>query len=139
MLTCHCRVGVGEPVAVIVKLVAFPCVIERLIGCEVTSGAVVVVTTVNVKLWVALGVVPLLAVNNMVNGEPSAVSAVPFITPVRLSSLAHEGRPAAAKVGAGVPVARTVKLPGLPTEKLEVLELVMAGATGTVLTVSTPF
>jgi hypothetical protein len=45
VLTCHCTVGVGEPLAAAMKLAVDPEVTVRLVGCVVTAGTV---CTVNV-------------------------------------------------------------------------------------------
>ena len=48
----------------------------------------------------------------IVKGLPRAFGGVPVSAPVLGARLAHDGRPVALKVGIGVPVACTVKLPG---------------------------
>ena len=48
-LFCHRTVGVGEPLAAAMKLVADPAVTARLVGCVVTAGTV---CTVNVAAFV---------------------------------------------------------------------------------------
>ena len=63
---------------------------------------------------------------------PVAVG-VPEMTPVVGSMLRPLGKPVALKVGAGEPVATTVKVPATPAENEAVAALVMAGACATVL------
>lgn len=57
-------------------------------------------------------------------------AGVPLKTPVLESKVIPEGSdpPDSAKVGAGKPVAVTVKLPAVPTEKVVALAEVMEGA-----------
>ena len=86
--------------------------------------------TVRLKVWFAMGETPLAAVNATVKGDPAAVGGVPLRRPVAESRLAHEGNPVALNVGAGKPVAVTVKLPARPVEKMALWALVMVGATG---------
>ena len=38
VLTCHCAVGVGEPVAAAVKVAVWPVVTVRFVGCAVIVG-----------------------------------------------------------------------------------------------------
>ena len=66
------------------------------------------------------------AVKLMVNGEPVGLGGVPLSTPVG-ERLAQLGRPVALNVGAGLPVALTVKLSGWPTAKIALSALVMEG------------
>ena len=49
VLTCHCTVGVGEPLAAALKLTVDPEAPVRLVGCVVTAGTV---CTVNVAAFV---------------------------------------------------------------------------------------
>jgi hypothetical protein len=85
--------------------------------------------TVTVRFCTAFGFTPLAAVNVTVKGDPAVVNGVPLKTPVVAFRLAHDGKPVALKVGAGKPVAVTVKLPATPTEKMALLALVIVGAT----------
>ena len=70
--------------------------------------------TVSVKFWVASGKTPFVAVIVTANGDPTLSSGVPLSTPVVGFKVAQPGRPVALKVGAGLPVAVTVKVPALP-------------------------
>jgi hypothetical protein len=55
---------------------------------------------------------------------------MPLKTPVVISNVTPDGNaPVRAKVGVGVPVAVTVKVPDAPSVKTVLLALVMAGAT----------
>jgi len=76
----------------------------------------------------------LAAVSVKLKGEPVLLVGVPLITPVVELSEAHGGKVPAVtlKVGAGEPVATTVKEPAVFTEKLALATLVMAGACCTV-------
>jgi hypothetical protein len=81
--------------------------------------------TVNVKFWVALGETPFDAVKVMGNtplalGVPLKVAAL-NVTPLGSA-------PASVILGAGVPVAVTVNEPAVPSVKVVLLALVMAGA-----------
>ena len=86
--------------------------------------------TVMVRFCTALGFTPLAAVTVIVKGDPVMLNGVPLKTPVVAFRLAHEGNPVALKVGAGKPVALTVKLPAWPNVKVVLLELVIVGAAG---------
>ena len=104
------KVGAGDPVAVTVKVPAVPSV-KVVWLAEVMVGATRV-DTVRVKLWVALGVTPLAAV--MVMGKLPLAVGVPESTPA-VDRVTPVGRgPISVKVGAGEPVAVTVKLPAVP-------------------------
>ena len=64
---------------------------------------------------------------------PVPAAGVPDSTPVVESRVTPVGRvPVSEKVGAGLPVAVTVKVPAVPTVKVVVLAEVMAGAGSTV-------
>src|SRR5215467_5351660 len=83
--------------------------------------------TLSTKSCTASGAMPLLAVN--CNGNVPPVVAVPESTPEAELKLMPEGSaPASASVGAGVPDARTVKLPATPTWNVAVDALVKSGA-----------
>ena len=91
---------------------------------EVISGAA---CTVNVKLCVAFGLIPLVAV--IVTGNEPVWAGVPESTPVVLLSVTPEGRfPISLKVGAGVPEAITAKLPELPLVNVVAFAEVICGA-----------
>src|SRR5579872_4006591 len=60
---------------------------------------------------------------------PVPVAGVPLSRPVEVSKVIPEGRvPDSVKVGAGDPVAVTVKLPDVPAVNVAAPALVMAGA-----------
>jgi hypothetical protein len=89
VLTCHFNVGVGVPLAVAVKLALLPAVTVWFEGCPpVNDGVVAAAVTVSVKVWVASGLVPLLAVKVTVNGVPFVSGGVPLRTPVVALKLA---------------------------------------------------
>ncbi len=92
----------------------------------VNTGAAL---TVSVKLCVALAPTPLaaLSVSAYVPAVPPA--GVPERTPVAGFSATPEGSaPVTEKVGAGNPVAVTVKVPALPVTNVVLFALVIAGA-----------
>ena len=74
----------------------------------------------------------MLAVMVMAKGAPVTLGGVPESNPVVAFRLTQTGRPVALKVGAGVPVAVTAKLPGRLIVKVAVLLLVMCGGMVTV-------
>ncbi len=82
----------------------------------------------------ALGAVPFADVTTMGNDVVVVIvlGGVPLSTPVVAFKVAQVGRPVALKVGAGVPVAVTVKLPNWVAVKVVVAALVMTGAWTTV-------
>jgi hypothetical protein len=128
------RVGVGDPVAVTVKVPAVP-LVKVVWLTEVMAGAVPELVTVRVKLWEAFGVTPLLAVN-VIGKVPLAVG-VPASTPVPGVKVTPPGRdPVSARVGVGEPAAVTVKVPAVPWVKVVWLAEVMVGALLGALTVS---
>ena len=85
--------------------------------------------TFTVKLCVAAVPTLLLAVMVTMVSPPVAAAGVPEITPVVGSRPRPLGRVpvVTAKVGAGKPVAATVKLPAVPTVKVALAALVMVG------------
>ena len=93
--------------------------------------------TIRVKACVALGRVPLEAVN-VIGNVPRAVGpGVPESTPVAGLKVTPGGStPDSDKLGAGVPVAVTVNVPSAPMVNVVVFGLVIAGATPTGATVS---
>ena len=104
------NVGTGVPVAVTVNVPAVPSV-KVVVLAEVIAGAPV---TVKVKFCVASGVTPLVAV--MVTANTPFTEGVPDSTPLVPSKVTPVGKEPVVieKVGAGVPVAVTVKVPVLP-------------------------
>jgi hypothetical protein len=97
-------------------------------------SAPVVVTagfTVSVKGCEALGVMPLVAAN-VIENVPLTVG-VPLSTPVEVLNVTPAGSVLdSVSVGAGVPVAVTLNVPAVPTVKVALLALVIAGAWFTV-------
>ena len=88
-----------------------------------------VMRTPRVKFCVAAGAMPLLAAILSANGAPATPGGVPVSAPVFGFRLAHAGSPVALKVGAGVPVATTVKLLVRPALNVVPLALVICGVT----------
>ena len=89
--------------------------------------------TVNVKFWVALGETPLLAVNVRLYVPPVPAAGVPLSVPVLLplsTNVTPPGSdaPPLAIVGVGYPVVVTMNEPALPTVKVVLVALVIAGA-----------
>ena len=84
--------------------------------------------TIKVSCWVAAPAL-LVAESVKAKGEPAVLGGVPPITPVVVLKPAHVGSVPAVTlyVGAGEPVAVTVKLPVWPTVKIAVAALVNAG------------
>jgi hypothetical protein len=123
------RVGTGKPKAVTLNVPDAPTVKVVLFGL-VNEGAS---STVNVKLWVASVPAPLCAVNVMPYVPPVLVAGVPLSTPVELLNVTPVGSgPDSLSVGAGVPVAITVNVPGAPTVNVVLFELVIVGPPVTV-------
>jgi len=115
--------GAGVPVAVTVNIPAVPTVKVVLVEL-VIAGAWF---TVSVKLCVAFGSVPFAAVT--VIGKVPLTVGVPLSTPAVLNVTPAGSAPVSLNVGAGVPVAVTVNVPAVPTVKVVLVELVIAGAT----------
>src|ERR1700683_830077 len=90
-------------------------------------------STVRVKLWEAGVPTPLVAV--MVMGKVPVAVGVPDSSPPVLRVTPPGSGPVSEKVGAGLPVAVTVKLPDTPVVKEVALAEVMVGATPEELTV----
>src|SRR5258708_11285466 len=102
----------GKPLVVTVKVPALP-VVKVVLLALVIAGAWF---TVSVKLCVALLPTPLDAVKVSGYVPPVPAPGVPASTPVAGVHLQPVGNAAGAdSVGAGVPVAVTVKVPALPT------------------------
>ena len=125
-------VGVGDPVVVTVKLPDVLPTVKVAVFALVIAGAVCAVFTVRVKPWLAGVPTPLLAVKVREYvpplpdaGIPLSV-AVPF--PLFMNVTPLGSAPVSVRVGVGVPVVVTVKLPAVPTVNVAVLALVIAGA-----------
>ena len=123
------RLGAGKPVAVTVN-------VPRVLTVNVVLLALVMAgawSTVSVKLWLAGEPTPLLAVMVMEYVLPVPAPGVPLRTPVVGLSVTPVGSaPVSLNVAAGNPVAVTVKVPAVPTVKVVLLALVMAGGVPTV-------
>jgi hypothetical protein len=123
--------GAGSPVVVTVKLPVPPTVNVVLLALVIV-GAVCAIFTVKVKVWLAGVPMPLLAVKvtGYVPEVPGAgvplSVAVPFALATNVTPLGRV--PVSVRVGVGVPVAITVKVPFVPTENVVLLALVMVGA-----------
>ena len=122
------KVGAGKPVAVTVKVPAVPTV-KVVVLAEVMAGAVR--STVRVKDWVAAVPDPVAGRHGDRVGAAGAGcwgsgqdagSWRSSVTPVGQRRLSR------VKVGAGEPVAVTVKVPAVPTVKVVLLAEVIAGA-----------
>jgi hypothetical protein len=119
------RIEVGKPVVVRLNEPDVPTVKVALLAL-VIAGAW---STVSVKVCVASAPIPLCAVKvrEYVPAVPAA--GVPASFPVAGVNVTPEGRvPLSASVGAGKPVAVTVKVPAAPTVNMVLLALVMAAA-----------
>src|SRR5207245_8355425 len=85
------------------------------------------------KLCIAAVPTPLLAVKVMGYVPFVPAAGVPLRTPVVVLNVTPVGSvPVSLNVGAGNPVAVTVKVPAAPTENVVLLALVMAGAWSTI-------
>jgi len=129
------KVGAGEPVAVTVKVPAEPAVKVVLLAL-VMAGAWL---TVKVNFCVAAVPTPFEALMQMVKdpalaGVPERRPAVLKVTPLGSVEGTQAPAPKAVleKVGAGTPEAVAWKLPAVPTVKVVLVTLVMAGAWSTV-------
>jgi hypothetical protein len=130
VLTCHCTVGAGLPLAAAVKLALLPAVTVWFAGFIVIAGPWF---TVSVKLCVASAPAPLCAVNVMGYVPPLPAAGVPLSVPVAAVNVTPLGSaPVSLNVGAGSPTAVTVNVPAVPTVKVVLLALVIAGAWSTV-------
>jgi len=118
------------PVTVAVKVSVVPLSEPATVTLGVAFAIVIV------RVCVAFGRTELLAIAQTVHVPAEPEGGVPDTTPAELSEMPEVGvQPENAvlvNVGAGVPVAVTVKLPGVPTVKFVELELVMTGAWPTV-------
>jgi hypothetical protein len=116
---------VGKPVAAALNDALVPAHTVWFVGC------VVIVTasfTVSVKLCEAVPAV-LVAVNVMGYAAPLPVGGVPESVADGLSNVSQLGRVFVVWiVGVGLPVAVTVKLPGVPTVNVVPFSLVIVGA-----------
>jgi len=122
------NVELGHPVVVTVKVPAWPTV--KVVPAElVIPGAWL---TVRVKVWVASGLTPFVAV--IVNGyvPPVSTAGVPesvAVPPPLSVNVTPDGRvaPPSDNVALGTPVAVTVKVPAWPTVKVVPAGLVIPG------------
>ena len=118
------NVGAGKPVAVTVKELTV-LIRNAALFALVMAGAWF---TVSVKLCVAFGVTPLAAVIVIGYVPPIPAAGVPLRMPPALRVMPEGNAPVSLNVGAGNPVATTVNEPALPTVKVVLLPLVIAGA-----------
>ena len=100
--------------------------------------------TLNVKLWVALGDAPLLALKVILNCVPFVHHAgLPLKTPTPFSPLVNVtpggSGPISERKGVGEPAVVTVYELGMPTLKVTWLALVKVGATAAAVLVSEKF
>ena len=105
------KLGVGYPLALKRKLPAMP-VWKRVLLLLVIAACSL---TLNVKFCVAAAPTPLLAVIVTMLTPPVLGKGVPEMTPVVEFNCRPLGSVPLVKVGAGKPVAVTVKLPEVPT------------------------
>src|SRR5687767_12335649 len=114
----------GNPVALIWKL-PFCSRVKVVVLALVKVGAWF---TTRRKFCVASGISPLVAVivKSWLPLEPEG--GVPVSSPVLLSMLTQPGWPLRLNVGAGVPLALTVNVPGVRSVNVVVLALVNSGA-----------
>ena len=105
------KLGVGKPLAVKVKLPALPVWKPVLLLLVIAACSF----TLKVKLCVAAAPTPLLAVIVTMLTPPLLAKGVPEMTPVVEFNCRPLGSVPLVKVGAGKPVAVTVKLPEVPT------------------------
>jgi hypothetical protein len=85
-----------------------------------------------VKPCVVAGVTPFEAVMVIGYEPPAPAAGVPLRTPAELRVTPLGRMPVSLNVGAGNPVAVTVKEPAVPTAKVALFALVIAGAWSTV-------
>ena len=117
MLTCHCTVGVGVPLAAAVKVTGLPAVTVWLVGWVVTTGATAAVT-VSVAGW--LVALPATLVKTASYSLPSSVALVVKVSVVAVAPVmsAKVTPPSVltchCTVGVGVPLAAAVKVTGVP-------------------------
>jgi hypothetical protein len=119
-------VVIGKPVDVTVKDPAVPAVKLVLLALVIVGTPL----TVMVKLCVAFGSTPLLAVNvrlwdPLATADVQASVPVLFLLSVNVAPLGNAA--VSANVAIGKPVAVTVNDPAVPAVKLVLLALVMAG------------
>jgi hypothetical protein len=121
--------GAGVPVATTVNVPPVPTVKVVLLALVITGA----VFTVSVKVWLACVPTPLLAVKLMGYVPLVPAAGVPLRTPVAGVNVTPAGSvPVSPNVGAGNPVAVTVKVPAAPTLKVALFALVIIGAWSTV-------
>ena len=124
------------PVATTVNVAVWPRFSAPPTGCVVIAGATIAGLTVRTKVWFTA--TPLLAVSVRVMGEPAVSGAVPLRTPEVALSESHAGWPVMLNVGAGLPLAVTVKAPSSVALNDALERLVKIGAAITVLSVAAP-
>ena len=120
--------GVGTPVDLTVKAQTLPAVHVVWLAVVIPGAWL----TVSVKLWVAAGLTPFVAV--IVNGygplEPAAgvPASVAVPSPLSLNVTPRGSAPFSDKPGVGTPLVVTVKVPAWPTVKVVPAGLVTLGA-----------
>jgi hypothetical protein len=123
------NVGAGKPVAVTVKVPSDPTANVVLFWLAIEGDW----STVSVKLCVAFVPVPFCAVMAIGKTPPAPAPGVPPSTPVVEFKVTPAGNaPVSLNVGAGNPVAATVKVPNVPTVNVVLFPLVITGAKFTV-------
>jgi hypothetical protein len=125
------NVGAGKPLAVRLKEPVEPTVNIVLFALVMTGAWL----TVSVKFCVAFGLTPFEAVKVIEYVPPVFAAGVPLSRPDPALKVTPLGKvPLSLRVGAGKPVPVTVNAPAVPTVKVILLALVMAGAWLTVRT-----
>jgi len=90
-------------------------------------------STVSVKFWVAFEPTPFAAVMTIAYVLPVPAAGVPLSTPVVVFKVTPDGKaPVSLNIGAGKPVAVTVKVPPVPTVNVAIVPLVNTGVASTV-------
>ena len=136
VLTCHCTVGVGVPLAAAVKVTGVPAVIVWLVGSVVTTGATAAVT---VSVAGALVMLPALFVKTASYSLPVSVAlvvkvSVGEVAPVMSAKVTPPSvLTCHCTVGVGVPLAAAVKVTGVPAVMVWLVRsVVTTGATAAV-------
>lgn len=117
------NVGTGKPVAVTLKVPAVPTLNAVLLALVILGAS----STVSVKLCVAFGKMPLVAVITIGYTPPVPAAGIPASTPAALKVTPFGSAPVSEKVGGGKPVAVTLNEPVDPTLKVALFALVILG------------
>src|SRR5580700_10359499 len=119
------NVGAGNPFAARSNEPAVPTVKVALLRLVIAGAS----STMSVKLWLAAGLTPLVAVNVRSYVPPVPVAGIPLNTPVEaLKETPMGSAPDSLRLGAGIPIAVTSNVPAVPTTNVALLALVITGA-----------